>query len=789
MVLVRFLFVFLLLACPIHGAGVEVPLTVRETAGIDRHQWPVRAGVPMPKGALKSVEKLQILDAQGRFVPALFAVANRWWEDGSIQWVHCDFAATVSANSQTAYVLREVVALPEFPSPMGFIPRGKAFEVITGPLRFVIGGESNQLLDEVWVDEGWGYNFNEQTKILDSGNFDLLLTSGSRVFRTAHWTQSRIEVEEHNALRSVVKILGSFALAGSKENRLDYIARLTTYGGKTYFKLELTLLNRREVEFPIDDLSLSFKLNLDLTQQKFILGGEPQDYAGNFENAPQTSLSLDSTGLYSVSGAVQGSGSGGSPRVGWVDLSDSEHGLSVAVKWFGLLYPKAFQVQNDSTLVVKLFTASQPGQALPAQSAKTHEMMLHFHGKRQLASGQVRNVMLGFQKPIYAVAPPAWYCSRTQALGRLLESSAGLLKPEFEGLTAKLDDWLTVSRRAVVAAREKPKEAGQKEPIGYGVFRFANPLPIATATDVKHADSVGAQGDFARALYLHFFRTGDFESLVVAEETLAAVADAGVIAEEPLQVGPMPSPILGSKLRAPEPYGVEGLMDAYLFTGNRRFLNAGRSLIVRMTKDGSAGVQNVASVANRSLALMKGYEATGDRRWLETSKALLETLYAWQDGDIEKLRRLAPSLAAQWQENFKEGFGKSPWEYGVVWNALRYYQRLSSDPSVGERMQRSAQWLYQNPNVWNAEKKEFIASARAGLVLAPGLASLFEETGNEQFLEQARAVFLKALETPLPIEDPGFFGSVFTAAQYFPWYLSKELQPGNKRDVSGLSRP
>ena len=107
---------------------------------------------------------------------------------------------------------------------MGFIPRGKAFEVITGPLRFSIGGESNQLLDEVWVDEGWGYNFNEQTKILDSGNFDLLLTSGGRAFRTKHWTQNRIEVEEHNALRAVVKVTGSFALADSQERRLDYVA-------------------------------------------------------------------------------------------------------------------------------------------------------------------------------------------------------------------------------------------------------------------------------------------------------------------------------------------------------------------------------------------------------------------------------------------------------------------------------------------------------------------------------------------------------------------------------------
>ena len=225
----------------------------------------------LPKGAVKSVEKLQILDTQGRFVPALFAVANRWWEDGSIQWVHCDFAATVAANSQTGYVLREVVALPEFPSPMGFIPRGKAFEVITGPLRFAIGGDSNQLIDQVWVDEGWGYNFNEQTKILDSGNFDHGADQWWSCLPHRHWTQNRIEVEEHNALRAVVKITGSFALADLKERRLDYIARLTTYGGKTYFKLEMTLLNRRDAEFPIDELSLSFKLNLDLTQQKFIL--------------------------------------------------------------------------------------------------------------------------------------------------------------------------------------------------------------------------------------------------------------------------------------------------------------------------------------------------------------------------------------------------------------------------------------------------------------------------------------------------------------------------------------
>ena len=790
MSLIRSLLVFLLLGVPCRAAGIEVPLTVRETAGVDRHQWPIRAGVPLPKGAVKSVEKLQILDTQGRFVPALFAVANRWWEDGSIQWVHCDFAATVPANSQTSYVLRDVVALPEFPSPMGFIPRGKAFEVITGPLRFVIGGESNQLIDQVWVDEGWGYNFNEQTKILDSGGFDLVLTSGGRAFRTAHWTQNRIEVEEHNALRAVVKITGSFALVDSKEKRLDYIARLTTYGGKTYFKLELTLLNRREADFPIDDLSLSFKLNLDLTQQKFILGGEPQDYTGNFDNATQATLAQESASSYSLSGAVQGSGPGKSARVGWVDLSDSEHGLSAAVKWFGQLHPKALQVRNDSTLVVKLFPSAQTTQMLAGHTAKTHEMMLHFHGKRQLASGQVRNVMLGFQKPVYAVAPPAWYCSNTQTFGRVLEASASLLKPEFEGLTQKLDAWLTSSREAVLAAREKPEDSGKAGTVGYGVFRFANPL-LGTKLPSDSSKGVGdrsGSGDFAHALYLHFFRTGDLKSLQLAEEVLAAMADAGLIVEEPLLVGPRPTPSSDREPKLTEPYGVEGLMDGYLFTGNRCFLNAGRSLAARIAKEGSAGGQNVANVASRAIGLMKGYEATGDRSWLDSAKALIGTLYAWQDGDLDKLRKLSPALAGQWQESFKEGLGKTALEHGIVWSSLQYYQRLSGDRSALARMQRSAQWLYQNPNEWNAERKEFIGAPYVGLALAPGLAGLFEETGNEQFLEQARQAFQKALQTPSPLEEPNLFGTVFTTAQYFPWFLSKEFQPGRKRDVSFLDK-
>ena len=101
------------------------------------------------------------------------------------------------------------------------------------------------------------------------------------------------------------------------------------------------------------------------------------------------------------------------------------------------------------------------------------------------------------------------------------------------------------------------------------------------------------------------------------------MADAGLIVEEPVPVGPRPTPSSDPEAKHTEPYGVEGLMDAYLFTGNRRFLNAGRSLAARIAKEGSVGGQDVTNVASRSIVLMKGYEATGDRRWLEAAKVMI----------------------------------------------------------------------------------------------------------------------------------------------------------------------
>jgi hypothetical protein len=752
---------------------IDVQLTVEETAGVDRQQWPVRTGVPLAKGLVQSTEKLQIIDAQGRFVPARFAVASRWWEDGSIQWVHCDFAVSVKANNKAILFLRDVVPLPEFPSPIGFIPRGKEFEVITGPLRLVLGGNSNQLLDQVWVDEGWGYNFDERTKILDSGNFDLVLTSAGKSYRTSHWTQNKVEVEEYNALRAVLKVSGSFALADTKEKRLDYLARLTVYGGKTYFKLDFTILNRdtgaASAEVRVDDLSLSVKLNLDLAQQRFVFGGNEADHSGNFEAAPEAALFQESAHRYVLTGALQGSRVGRRINSGWADLSDDEHGLSVAVKWFWQLYPKAFAVRNDGTLALELFPPQVQGQALRTGTARTHEMLFHFHGERQFASGQVRRVLLGFQQPLYAVAPARWYCRDTKVFGPLAEDASAGLKPELMSLASDFDAWVLKSRDALLAARDTSRRVGDRELDGYGVFRFSNFL--ANFRTERVASPLPA--DLPHALYLHFLRTGDLRSLEFAEESAAQAADVGTMGAV--------SPI-GQAAGA-----IEGLYDSFLLTGNRRHLEAARLLAERLSREDTLRLaETTADVGAALLGVLRSYEVIGDRRWLNDSLHVLEALYAWQDGDAEKLAKTAPALAKRWKEDFRNSLGETAWDCGPVWEALRRYHEFASDPTVSSRIERSADWILSNRSEWDAEQRQLMRSPLLGMVLAPGLMALSEATGNIKYRNLAKEFFQTSMRSVPVVDEPGLFALCLTRGQQFLGYLSKELQISPKRDVSAL---
>jgi len=801
--------VFALLRSRSGWAGqIDVPLTLQETAGIERFQCPVTGGVPLPQGALRSTEKLQIMDTRGRFVPAQFSVANRWWKDGSIQWLQFDFAANVSPGGKSTYFLREVAPIPEFPSPIGLIPRGTHFEVVTGPLRFVIGGESNQLFDQVWVDENWGYDFSDNTKILESGHCDLELTSNQRVYHTSNWTQNRIEIEEANALRAVVKISGSFATPESKEKSFDYVARVTVYGGKTYVKLAFEIVNRKadSPAIRLEDLSLHVRLNLNREQQHFSFGGADKDYSGTFATEPVAAIFQESSDRYVVSGATKGDGPAKSLKpinLGWADLSDDQRGLAISTRWFWQLFPKAYEVKEDSTITLRLFPRQADPQNIALGMARAHDILLYFHGKRDFESGQVKNVLLGFQKPVYALAPAQWYCRDTRALGRLPESAEDAYRAEFWPLVKKYDEWFVRSRDAVLARRDWP-EIFEGQPLDeYGILNFGDARQQSAAENGPQTASrswANLAYDFPHALYLHFFRTGDLKSLEAAEEAVAHLKDIDVIRfalDSKLNGANRSSPAgdhwiqnsMDKTKSVPtwHSYQNESLFDSFLLTGNRGALEVARlSVEHAMNYEGLDFSRESRSLGNVLFGLLKGYEVLGEGRFLDRADWIVNSAHSWQDGNIQMLGRLNPRLAANWSENLRGGYGSDLWSYGIAWEGLyQYYERTAKD-EVPRYLQRSVDWLFRNPRFWDAEARRYLDHPELAITLAPGLAALYEYTGDSTYWDLALAAFKSQVEQSGTVERLDLFAQYFRGSQRFLWYLSKGFSGPRKREVSLL---
>src|SRR5688572_22034468 len=213
--------------------ALNVPLTVQETAGVARVAEPVTFGVPLPKGLLTDTAKLRLYGPGDKPVAADFRVVNRWWNDAasqvaSIQWVHCDFFASVPARERAVYHLRTADdQAPAPPAKLEVTPSGDDVHVSTGALRFTVH-RRGPLMD------GPGLS-----------GADVLLRSDERIYKLSSWAASELTVEEQTPLKVVLKRTGSHGWVNGKDKALDYVVRITAYAGKSHVRLAYSIVNRQ----------------------------------------------------------------------------------------------------------------------------------------------------------------------------------------------------------------------------------------------------------------------------------------------------------------------------------------------------------------------------------------------------------------------------------------------------------------------------------------------------------------------------------------------------------------
>lgn len=95
----------------------QVVIRLEEKNGVSRSNEAVELGIPLPKGAVRSIRNLVLSDGQHDLTLQLNPLAV--WPDGSIRWVHASFLISLEPNSKKDLVLAEVSApYPHTPEPV-----------------------------------------------------------------------------------------------------------------------------------------------------------------------------------------------------------------------------------------------------------------------------------------------------------------------------------------------------------------------------------------------------------------------------------------------------------------------------------------------------------------------------------------------------------------------------------------------------------------------------------------------------------------------------------------------
>lgn len=106
-------------------------ITVRETAGIRRTEYPVTAAVAWPRGAVHDVAHLRLRAAEGDLVSQFTPISR--WDDGSLRDVEVDFNTSIGAGERRS--LKVEVGTDTATSAA---PRG-ALAVVESDDRFTVG--------------------------------------------------------------------------------------------------------------------------------------------------------------------------------------------------------------------------------------------------------------------------------------------------------------------------------------------------------------------------------------------------------------------------------------------------------------------------------------------------------------------------------------------------------------------------------------------------------------------------------------------------------------------------
>lgn len=686
-----------------------VPLTVMNPSADSLSQWPVTCGIPFPQGALDSVGRIRLLAPDGS-EQSLQTASQARWPDGSVKWALLNFRADVPASNSAAYAVEYGGKVQPAPCRKGVSVEESAAQVVvtTGPLRLAVDRKSFALPGAVWLDKNGDGAFAEEERVYGArrGAGTLADTDG-KTFTTLG-APDEVSVEERGPERAVILVKGRHA-AQNGSTCFAYEVRIMAYAGQKQLRLFYTFGNDVTASVFTSVRSLGLAFPLDGGAERFEIGaGKPA--AGNVASAPV--LFQDSDQHFSLT--RDGRAADGKRAPGWARVSGPRGTMTVALRDFWQLYPKAVSVDadgirldlmpplkadqyaeasKDPVRLVQLYYNLQDGRYKIKQGqTKTHEILLSFE------QAPDRLGLEAFQQGVAAVAPSAWMCG-SLALGEV--------PPTGTVWSARFDAQMATGVVSFLTARDRRRDYGMMnfgDWWGERAFNWAN-----------------IEYDDAHVWMTQFARTGDMRCLTAGDRAAKHYADVDCVHYHPdaTRVGVGYShcighvggffttlPVDGGSLNGghkPCHTRTEGLVEHYLLTGDRRSMAAALGIADHF--DG--GWLNNYDYGNCRVSgwhlvlTLSVYHGTADPFYLNAARIIAQRV----------IERQAPG--GGWQRNMVPGHcfclprhrGEAGFMVGVLLDGLKYYHQATGDRRAAEALVGGARSLIRE--TYDAQAKQF----------------------------------------------------------------------------------
>lgn len=750
-------------------SGIEVPLTVAETAGIERRGNPVNAGVPLPEGAVKDAAALRVLDADGRPVLASIEPRARWLGDGSLKWVTVHFLADVDANGSRAYTLASSDLAPP-PSEIVVEQGEDAITVETGPARFVIPTDRLGPFDQVFVRSDAEKPFTDSDARLAGPSRGVLVARNgeSRVvprtgehegeYRTelvriddAPFTQAATVdsaiIEESGPGRAVVRLEGTFSTPEAIS--LDYAARLYFYSGSPRAEMTFSVRNRQ-----MDSMAHFVAIDRLAVEMRLATAGPVSANLaidGGHVSRPLEEGHLDVAQGDGDTCVVDGTVAG-KRFDGWVQVASDAGRLTAGTRWSWQVHPVGASAGPDGSVSLDLKSAAGEQVDLYTAGAKTRFLFFHFDD----GGPEPEGIAAGTRYPLFAACDPNWYCQETRVFGDLYADNPALFRAEYRDVISRYQDRIDACLRQIVEQRPRPGWHVDE----YGWLDFGSGLHHHTKVRENAHESWwdGNYYDFPHAVLVNFLRTGDLLNLTTAFEAGLHLADLDIchsFPREPKFAGsPRSGPVVGhfrdynvsrgqvfSGHNSFTFYKNESLYELYYLTGERWFLEVGRmSSEFAMSHWGQGALRNVA---HGIWGVLSAYHDTHEDRFLDRARFFVD--------------RWAKPL----QDANDGSFNDQLWMYGLQFEAYDKYYRVTGDAETARYNVQAVDAVIAEEDGDGRWKK---GGARSGICLA-GYGYAYDYTGDETYLAYGLDVLERTTEASG--DRVKTFAQQFRASPYF----------------------